>query len=119
MAYMTPDQEAKCHGIIHSASVAAAGIGAGLAQIPVSDNALITPIQLAMTISLGAVFGVELTKSAAQASVASATAATVGRGFSQVLVGWIPIIGNVINATTAATITEAIGWLLANEFAEQ
>ena len=37
---------------------------------------------------------------------------------SQVLVGWIPGIGNAINATTAAGITEAMGWLLAKEFDE-
>ena len=28
---------------------------------------------------------------------------------SQALIGWIPGIGNIINATTAAAITEAIG----------
>ena len=31
---MTSDQKSKCNAIIHTASVAAAGAGAGLAQIP-------------------------------------------------------------------------------------
>ena len=92
-------------------------MGAGLAQIPCSDNAVITPIQLVMTVSLGRVFGIELTDSAARAAIASAAAATVGRTASQLLLGWIPIAGNIINAGTAATITEAIGWLLAADFA--
>ena len=119
MTYMTDTQKAKCHAIIHSASASAAAVGAGLAQIPCSDNAVITPIQLTMTISLGRVFGLELTESAARAAVASVAAATVGRTVSQILIGWIPIAGNLVNAGTAATITEAIGWLLAEGFASQ
>lgn len=54
-AAMTADQRSKCHAIIHTASASAAAVGAGLAQLPGSDNAAITPIQLAMTVSLGAV----------------------------------------------------------------
>ena len=119
MTYTTDTQKAKCHAIIHSASASAAAVGAGLAQIPCSDNAVITPIQLTMTISLGRVFGLELTESAARAAVASVAAATVGRTVSQILIGWIPIAGNLVNAGTAATVTEAIGWLLAEEFASQ
>ena len=119
MTYMTDTQKAKCHAIIHRASASAAAVGAGLAQIPCSDNAVITPIQLTMTISLGRVFGLELTESAARAAVASVAAATVGRTVSQILIGWIPIAGNLVNAGTAATVTEAIGWLLAEEFASQ
>lgn len=118
-AAMTADQRGKCHAIIHTASASAAAIGAGLAQLPGSDNAAITPIQLAMTVSLGAVFGIQLTQSAAAAALASVTAATVGRAVSQVLVGWIPGLGNAINASTAAALTESVGWLLAKEFAGQ
>lgn len=119
MSHMNSNQQAKCHAIIHSASVSAGAVGAGLAQFPGSDNAIITPIQLVMTISLGKVFGLELTDSAARATLASVAAATVGRTASQLLIGWIPIAGNIINAGTAASITEAIGWLLAEDFASQ
>lgn len=41
MDNMTSEQEARCHAIIHIASAGAAGVGAGLAQIPLSDNAII------------------------------------------------------------------------------
>lgn len=116
---MTSREVGLCNAIIHSASAAAAAVGGGLAQVPTSDNLIITPIQLAMAVSLGKVFGIELDQSAAKAAVASAAAATVGRTVSQVLIGWIPGVGNIINATTAATITETIGWIMAKEFESQ
>lgn len=115
---MTDKQKAKCHAIIHASSVAAGAVGAGLSQIPGSDNAIITPIQLLMTISLGKVFGRTLSEAAAKAAVASVAANTLGRTASQALVGWIPGYGNAINATTAAGLTETMGWLLAKEFDE-
>lgn len=119
MSRINSQQKVKCHAIIHSASASAGAVGAGLAQIPCSDNAVITPIQLVMTVSLGRVFGIELTDCTAKAALASVTAATVGRTASQLLLGWIPIAGNIINASTAVSITEAIGWLLAEDFANQ
>lgn len=117
MSRINKSQRTKCHAIIHAASTSAGVIGAGLAQVPCSDNAIITPIQLVMTISLGRVFGIELTESSAKATLASVAAATIGRAASQVFVGWIPIAGNIINAGTAVSVTEAVGWLLAEGFA--
>ena len=116
---MTSEEKKSCHGIIHTSSLLAGAVGAGLAQIPTSDNLLITPIQLTMTVALGEVFGITMSQSSAKAALASAIAATVGRTVSQVFIGWIPGVGNVINATTAATVTEAIGWALALEFERQ
>lgn len=117
MTLMTIEEKKKCHAIIHTASAGAASIGAGFAQVPGSDNAAIVPLQVTMVISLGMVFGVKLSKSSASATLASATAGTLGRTISQFVVGWIPGIGNAINATTAAGVTEAIGWTIAKEFA--
>lgn len=116
---MTFDRHAKCHAIIHSASLSAGAVGAGLAQLPCSDNLVIAPIQLAMTIGLGQVFGVDLSESSAKAALASSAAHTIGRTAAQVLVGWIPGVGNLINAGTAASMTEAIGWMLAEDFAKR
>lgn len=119
MKYMDSEQQGKCHAIIHSASAAAAGVGAGLAQLPCSDSLVIVPIQVTMTIGLGRVFGIELTESAAKAAVVAGTGTTVGRMLSQVLIGWIPGVGNGINAATAASVTETLGWMLAKDFARQ
>lgn len=115
---MTDEQKKKCHAIIHAASASAAAVGGGLAQIPGSDNAVLVPIQLTMVISLGRVFNKAIGESSAKAAIASAAAGTIGRTASQVLIGWIPGIGNAINATTAAGLTEAVGWIIAKEFDE-
>ena len=119
MNYITKNQRRKCHAIIHGASVSAGAIGAGLAQIPGSDNAIITPIQIGMTIALGKVFDIEMSEGAARGAVASGIAGMIGRTASQVLIGWIPGVGNITNAITATSVTETLGWIIADEFAKQ
>lgn len=104
----TRDQ--KVHGVIHTASLAAAGVGAGLAQIPGSDAAVLVPLQTAMIIGIAHVHGVGLDKASATSLLLTFTATMAGRTASQILVGWMPGIGNTINAATAAGLTEAIGW---------
>lgn len=115
---MTDDEKTKCHTIIHVAAGATGAIGFGLAQIPGSDAIPITAIQVTMIINLGKVFGTEVTEAAAKAILAGAAAAIGGRTVSQFLVGWIPVAGNYVNAATAVSITEGIGWYVANDFAD-
>ena len=119
MEQFTKEENKRCHLIIHTASAVAASVGAGLAQIPLSDNAILTPVQLSMAVALGQVFGVELTQSSAKAAIGSASASVVGKAAVNLLVGWIPGVGNVINSCTAASVTEALGWVLARDFARQ
>lgn len=113
------DMMDKCNKIIHGASAACGGVGTGLAQIPASDNAVIVPIQIGMIVALGAVFDLNITESGAKSIIASAGASIAGRTVSQLLVGWIPVLGNAINTATAAGITEAIGWLAVKNFSER
>ena len=113
---MTEAQRGSCHAIIHTASTAAAGVGAGLAQIPLSDSAVIIPIQITMVVSLGKVFNVHITDSAAKGAILGMVGMYLGRSASQLLLGWIPGLGNAINAATAASLTEAIGWAIAKKF---
>ncbi|MGN0610110.1 MAG: hypothetical protein ACI4J6_12950 [Oscillospiraceae bacterium] len=115
---MTSKQKKECHAIIHSASASAAVVGSGLAKIPLADSAVLVPLQLTMVISLGKVFGRTITESAAKAAVASASATAIGRTVVKTATGWIPIAGEIISATTAAALTESIGWLIAGEFDE-
>lgn len=106
----------KCHAIIHSASVSSGAIGTSLAQIPLSDTAIITPIQIAMITGLGTVFDLRITEGVAKGIIGSVAVALAGRSLSQLLIGWIPGIGNVINTATAAGLTEAIGWVAVKHF---
>ena len=103
-------QSKKIHGIIHTAAATCASVGAGLAQVPGSDAAAIVPMQTAMISAIAAEHGVGLSKAVAADLLLTFAATTSGRLVSQVLVGWVPGIGNVINASTAAAITELIGW---------
>lgn len=116
---MTASQKTACNLAIHTASAACAAVGAGLAQIPCSDNLVITPIQLTMTISLAKAFGLSIDEATAKSALASATAATIGRAVSQIGIGWFPGYGNVVNAVTAASVTETIGWVIAADFERQ
>lgn len=108
----------KVHAVVHAASASCAAIGAGLAQLPGSDAAAIVPLQIAMIFAIGELHGVSVTRSKAQTLLLTFPASIAGRQISQWLVGWIPGFGNAVNAATAATITEAIGWAADAYFAE-
>ncbi len=100
----------KAHTVIHGASVAAAAAGGGLAQLPGSDYALLIPIQSSMIAAIAMIHGRKITEAAATAMIGTLGGTIVGRAVTQVLVGWIPGVGNAINAGTAAALTETIGW---------
>ena len=111
----------KVHEIIHAASIACGGIDGGLAQAPESDSVAIVPIQTTMIIAIASEHGIEITMAAAAdllltfAATVRSRQVIVGR---QALVGWLPGIDNVTNDSTAAALTEAIGWT-ANSYFEQ
>jgi uncharacterized protein (DUF697 family) len=100
----------KVHGAIHTASAASAAVGAGLAQVPGADMPVIASLQTAMIVAIAEVHGVTIKQTAAADLLLTFSASVGGRALSQLLVGWVPGLGNAINASTAAAITEAIGW---------
>lgn len=105
-----PVDSAAIHGIIHTASGSAALVGAGLAQIPGSDAPVLAGIQTTMILAQARQYNVAMDDAAATDLVLTFAATAGGRAVSQWLVGWIPGWGNAINASTAATLTEAVGW---------
>ncbi|MBV5340621.1 MAG: hypothetical protein J0665_13875 [Deltaproteobacteria bacterium] len=109
----------KIHAIIHTASVTAGGIGAGLAQLPGADMPALAALQTAMIIAIGHEHGCEITKANAKSILLTFPASYGGRALSQFLVGWIPGYGNAINASTAITITETIGWAADSYFEKE
>lgn len=114
---MTDDQKKRCHEIIHASSISAAAVGSGAAAIPVvgsfislCDESAITPIQIAMLISLGKVFEVSMDKTTAASLLTGMVAAKVGRKVAGFFAGLVPGLGAAVNGGTAASITESIGW---------
>ncbi|MCK8059718.1 MULTISPECIES: YcjF family protein [unclassified Fusibacter] len=117
LANITLKQAVLCHGVIHSAAVACYTIG--FIPIPLVDTVPMTATQVTMIISLGKIFNNKLTKSDAQVILKTASAALAGRALTKNVLKFIPGIGWTINGTIAGTITEILGWTVANEFAEK
>lgn len=116
--HMPKELEKKCHIAIHSATTAAATAGA--IPIPMSDAIPISAAQIGMIIALGKVFGITLSQAAAKSIVSVGVAQQVGRAVATNLIKAIPgagaPLGAVIGAATAATLTETLGWIVADDF---
>lgn len=119
MSYISVDQKNVCHYIIHSSSTTAAAIAAGLTQIPAVDMIPIAGVQATMLVSLAKVFDKPLSPDNAVTLLAPYIARAAGRGISQWLTAFLPGIGNAINAITAASLTELMGWHFAEQFATE
>lgn len=115
---MNKKEKIKCNIIIHTATVAAGTVGAATAKIPCADSIPLSGIQITMVVSLGRVFNIKVAKSAARAIITAFAASFVGRELVHVASGWIPVMGEVINASTAVGLTEIMGWFVANSFAK-
>ena len=114
--FITKNEYDLCKKIIHSASIACGGVGA-TPHIPLSDTIVMTPIQIGMLINLGEVFSVKLTDAMAKSVLYSCIGAIVGRNISSIAIGWIPFLGNAVNAATGFSLTEAIGWKFVHDYA--
>ena len=103
------------HGIVGTAATAAAAAGAS--PIPFSDAFILVPIQVVMLAGITSAFGLELSVGFLSTLVASAIGATgstfAGRTIAANLLKLVPgpgtVAGAAISATTAATLTTALG----------
>ncbi len=95
--------------IIHVASGAA-----GLIPIPFSDALAIAPIQVGMIYKMNDAFGVKMKDSVATSLITGLLGVTavaqVGRTLVNGLLKFILVVGSVAGGTTAAVITEGIGF---------
>ncbi len=109
----------RVQGIIHAASIACDGLDGDLAQVPESDPAAIAQIRTSMIKDIASEHGIGITDAAA-ADLLLAFSATMEShpvlASRQLLVGWLPGIDNDINDSTAAALTEAIGWTANSHF---
>ena len=101
--------------IVHTVSLEAAAIGAATAQIP-GDKFIIGGFQVEMIIDIASEFGVIMTKSAARALFQASIASVIGPQIASGIVKYVPLWGNIVNASVAAAITETIGWATYNHF---
>ena len=111
---MSKDQKKKCHGIIHTATVAAGAAGA--IPIPLSDAIPIGGAQVAMIVGLGKVFDRTISQAVAQSIAGVGLASFVGRTIFTSAAKLIPVAGSIVGGATAAAITEGLGWVIADDF---
>ena len=115
---MPKSLEKKCHIAIHSATTAAAAAGA--IPLTMSDAIPITVAQITMIISLGKIFDIKLSDSTAKSIASVGLTQVAGRFIVANTLKAIPgptqLVGSFVSATTAATITEALGWSVADDF---
>ena len=108
------DKAGKAKGIIAAATTAAAGAAA--IPIPLSDAAVIVPIQVTMIATLAGLYG--LKEEAVKQSALPFVARLAGVFLATSLLKLIPGLGSAINATVAGTLTGAMGLYVKNNFEE-
>ena len=108
-------KKTQAHKIVAGAVTAATMAGA--TPIPLSDAAILIPVQISMLAGITSVFGLEMTKATLSTLLSSGLGVTgatfAGRSIVSNLLKLIPGIGTVtggaLSATTAATLTLALG----------
>lgn len=116
--HMPKDLKKKCQVAIHSATAAAAAAGA--IPIPMSDAIPITAAQIGMVVALGRAFDITLSESAAKSIIGVGITQQAGRAIASNILKAIPGVGTIaggfVGASTAAALTEALGWVIADDF---
>ena len=108
------DKKGKAKAIITTAVTAAATAGA--VPIPLSDAAVLVPIQITMIASLAGLYG--LKEEAVKQSALPFVAKLVGIFAASSILKLIPGLGSAVNATVAGTLTAAMGLFVKNNFEE-
>jgi uncharacterized protein (DUF697 family) len=111
---LTKDEKIKSNAIIHSASVATGAMG--VIPIGPADTLMITPTQIGMIVSLGAVFNIRVSENLAKSILGGLALSVAGRTVAATILNFIPVVGWAIKGGTAAALTEAIGWTAVAHF---
>lgn len=98
----------------------ASAIAAAAVPIPFADAAVLTPIQLTMSVHIMKTYGMNNSKSSITAIVNSTIISNVGKMLAKTLIGnmakLIPTVGSVVGGTinvgVAGTLTTAIGYAI-------
>ncbi len=106
------DKEGKAKAIITAAVTAAAAAGA--VPIPLSDAAVLIPLQITMIASLAGLYG--LREEAVRQAAMPFVAKLVGIFAASSILKLLPGLGSVVNATVAGTLTGAMGMFVRRNF---
>jgi len=101
----------KAKAAILAASGAAASAG-GINPVPLSDSAVIVPVQTALAVRLAKIYGFNATTNAAMALLKSQLVSLAGRQLAASLTKLVPVVGQLINASVAGAITAGFGFAL-------
>jgi uncharacterized protein (DUF697 family) len=69
-----------------------------------------------MVLGIGGIFRVPFRHSYRTSIIVGTAATMIGRGISEVLVGWVPVFGNLLDALTAVVVIETLGWVIVRDF---
>lgn len=73
-------------------------------------------VEIKMIIQLGSVFGIKVSKTLATSLLGAVAGSIGGKTIANALTFWIPGVGQAVNAATAVSTVEAIGWAVAKKF---
>ena len=110
------NKNGKAKAIILTATTAATAAGAS--PIPLSDAAIITPIQVGMIGSLAALYGLKGKELSVTAMplIARAVGTMAASSLLKLIPGLGTLAGACITGTIAATLTGAMGWFVQTQF---
>ena len=114
---MPQDKKNKCHAVIHTAAVAATAGGAS--PIPISDAVVISSVQVGMIVALGKIFEISISESVAKSIISVSITQAAGKSIFTNLLKLVPGINLLvcfIGGAVAGSMTEALGWLVADDF---
>lgn len=87
----------------------AAAAAAGLNPFPLVDAALIMPIQISMSIRLAYIYGFDSLSDNIMSLVKSQIISMLGKMLASSLLKLIPVLGQIVNAGVAGSITGGLG----------
>jgi len=105
------DVRKRCELIVHASSVAAGGAAAAM-LVPGADSVAIMPIQVAMVTAVAREYGIAPSASLVKSTVYASLGSIVGKAGAGLLTKWTPIAGNLVRASVAFSVTEALGHLV-------
>ncbi|MGZ5008334.1 MAG: hypothetical protein ACXWE9_09820 [Methylobacter sp.] len=110
------ERKAKATKIIDDIAQTAATLTAVFSQIPGMGVATLTKLYLEMLAKIAALFNQKLEPQAARSLVLTGCNRYTGAIFQKSVLGWIPLIGNAVNAKITYDLTKNIGWFFYNHF---